>query len=135
MFWFIVLLLIVGAGFYFYQKMMTIEREIRAEQDGEILTQGEDEKAAVVADQQPAPAEINDDFTAINNIKELLADSLESLLQQQINQKPGMAQSDIYSIFPDVSKKKLQQVLKEMADEGRIKRKKQGSSYLLSPGE
>ncbi|MCW8891926.1 MAG: hypothetical protein OQL18_01250, partial [Deltaproteobacteria bacterium] len=68
MFWFIVLLLIVGAGFYFYQKMMTIEREIRAEQDGEILTQGEDEKAAVVADQQPAPAEINDDFTAINNI-------------------------------------------------------------------
>ena len=35
MFWFIVLLLVAGAGFYFYQKLSTIEREIRAEQDAE----------------------------------------------------------------------------------------------------
>ena len=45
MFWFIVLLLFVGAGFYFYQKMMTIEREIRAEQ--------EIEKAHITVAQEP----------------------------------------------------------------------------------
>ena len=33
MFWFIVLLLVVGAGFYFYQKLISIEREIHAEQE------------------------------------------------------------------------------------------------------
>ena len=45
MFWFIILLLFVGAGFYFYQKMMAIEREIRAEQ--------EIEKVPVAAAQEP----------------------------------------------------------------------------------
>ena len=50
MFWFVLLLLLVGAGFYFYRKMMSIEREIRAEQEVEMASDTMAQEPVVVED-------------------------------------------------------------------------------------
>ncbi|NOY13013.1 MAG: hypothetical protein GXP51_04830 [Deltaproteobacteria bacterium] len=136
MLWFIVLLLLAGAGFYFYQKMMTIEREIRAEQAAEKNT--EEGPTAVAsnseedADPQIVTAEIGNLTASVDPVADA-SYTLEDEILEAISNLPGIRQSELYDSFSDVSKKRLQQLLKQLADDGQLKREKQGSSYLLYP--
>ena len=145
MFWIIVLLLLAGAGFYFYQKMMEIEKEIRAEQDpdsgsAETVTETKPEKVAV---EQEAPEEavvdspiVTPEVEKMTSKAEPVADdslSLEGEILAAVKNLPGVKQTEIYTSFADVNKKQLQQMLKEMDDDGKLKREKKGSSYLLYP--
>lgn len=135
MFWFIVLLLILGAGFYFYQKLMVIEREIRAEQENDLFAQQESKSPEVVDEVQDSVLQPASEPQKVTDKPAVLQgdDALDVMLLEQIRQQPGIKQTELYSLFPDAGKKQLQQLLKEMNDTGRINREKQGSSYLLFP--
>ncbi|MDA3903038.1 MAG: hypothetical protein PF441_06270 [Desulfuromusa sp.] len=134
MFWFIVLLLVVGAGFYFYQKMMTIEREVRAEQ--------EMEKVQTPAAQEPKKQQEKIPkatvFDAGNSLAAVVPETsdpttLKGAVLAEVTKQAGMKQTELYPLFAETSKKQLQHLLKEMADDGILRREKQGSSYLLYP--
>ncbi len=158
MLWFIVLLLLAGAGFFFYQKLTTIEREIRAEQDAEAARAGDisdtssEQKASGESTEAAQPAtpkeevvaepEVSDSPIVTPEVEKLTAKvepvpdaamSLEDEVLAAVNNMPGVKQTDMYSSFADVDKKQLQQLFKDMADDGRLKREKKGSSYLLYP--
>ena len=134
MFWFIVLLLFVGAGFYFYQKMMTIEREIRAEQ--------KIEKAHISATQEP---EKRQEETSQNTVfdseispapvapERAEASTLEETISVEVTKQPGIKQTELYPLFANTNRKQIQKLIKEMADKGVLRREKQGSSFLLYP--
>ncbi|SHI51662.1 hypothetical protein SAMN02745165_00284 [Malonomonas rubra DSM 5091] len=146
MFWFIVLLLLAGAGFYFYQKMMTIEREIREEQDAAQADAEPVEEAKVeeVKAEEPAAEEASDPPVVTPEVEKMAAKAepvadvemnLEDEILEAVKNLPGMKQTDIYTSFADVGKSQLQKLLKEMDDDGKLKREKKGSSYLLYPAE
>lgn len=150
MFWFIALLLLAGAGFYFYQKMMDIEREIRAEQESAQPSSVVEPAADSATDDsvEPAAAGTEDDemidspivtpeveqMTAKAEPVEDKAMSLEDELLAAVANLPGIKQTQLYESFADVSRKQLQTLIKELADEGRLKREKKGSTFLLYPG-
>jgi len=129
MFWFIILLLVVGTVFYFYQKMMAIEREIRAEQGAE------DEHVSAA----PEPEPRTDDFLKTSafdkesNSAAVISEqiTIEETIISAVVKSPGIKQTDIYLLFADTGKKQLQKIIKNMADNGVLRREKQGSSYLL----
>ena len=142
MFWFIVVLLLAGAGFYFYQKMMEIEREIRTEQEvGQVVTQvttaAPAEKPEAVKEEEVAdPPVVTPEVEKMAAKATPVADedmSLEGEILEAVNNLPGVKQTELYSSFSDVSKKQLQTLLKELDDAGKLKREKKGSSYLLYP--
>jgi hypothetical protein len=141
MFWFIVILLLAGAGFYFYQKLMTIEQEIRAEQEADQATE---QPAAAPAQTAPVTAqqETSDSPIVTPEVEKLAAKvapvadaslSLEDEILAAVKNLPGVKQTELYGSFSDVSKKQLQQLIKDLADNGQMKREKKGNSYLLYP--
>ena len=132
MFWFIVLLLFVGGGFYIYQKLMAIEREIRLEQEAEQqqmslsqaaepdpLSGGQTVRPETSADLEPS--------------EHMPSTSVAGGIMAAVASKPGIRQTELYMHIKEIDKKRLQQTLKEMADRGQIRREKKGSSYLLYP--
>lgn len=134
MFWFILLLLLAGAGFYFYQKMMKIEREIRVEQEVEMASDTMAQEPVVV---ENVGSEMV--ATVVEKKEETSAGGteparVEEKVLAEIAKQPGIKQTELYTIFSAENKKQLQRVLKEMADNGQLKREKEGSSYLLFPG-
>jgi CHASE3 domain sensor protein len=145
MFWFIVLLLLAGAGFYFYQKMMAIEREIRAEQEAAQaadIVAAKTTEAETSAGKAEQPTETIDPPVVTPEVESMAAKaepvvdeslSLEDEVIAAVNNLPGVKQSELYNSFGDVSKNQLQKLIKELADSGKLKREKKGSSYLLYP--
>ncbi|OEU72255.1 MAG: hypothetical protein BA864_10815 [Desulfuromonadales bacterium C00003093] len=134
MFWFILLLLLAGAGFYFYQKMMTIEREIRAEQEVEMAGDTMAQEPVVVEDVASETAAAVVEKKEEASAGEIEPARVEEKVLAAIAKQPGIKQTELYTIFSAENKKQLQRVLKEMADNGQLKREKEGSSYLLFPG-
>ncbi len=130
MFWFIVLLLVVGAGFYFYQKLISIEREIHAEQEAYSVAVEEAEKSPV--DVPPAPVDAGSSLESIASENTEPTSLAEAILAEVLKQA-GVKQTDLYPLFADVNKKQLQRLIKELADNGRLRREKVSSSYLLYP--
>jgi len=110
MFCFIVLLLLAGAAFYFYQRLGTVECELDALRDS-----GRDVTSEIAPDAPISSKTLEDDIIAA------------------VVGQAGIKQTELYSLFTDIDNKELQQQLKEMADKGALRREKQGSSYLLYP--
>ncbi len=139
MFWFIVLLLLAGAGFYFYQKLMKIEREIRAEQETEAARAAaakdvKPEKKAVEAEPaKAAPVKAEPSAAAAPAVEPAEDSELKSRIVAAVAGQPGLKQTELYAKFADINKKQMQQILKEMADNGALKREKKGSSYQVFP--
>ena len=148
MFWFVVLLLVLGAGFYFYQKLTAIEREIRAEQVAEKEQvarpqKTEDEDKPPKPELEPQREEALDPPFSSPEVEKMTANaapvpdegmSTEEEIVLAVTNLPGIKQTELYDSFPDVDRKRLQQLVKELADSGKLKREKQGSSYILYPG-
>lgn len=143
MFWFVVLLLLAGAGFYFYKKMMAIEQEIRSDQDVNEVTASsesasEQEPPEAVADTEEV-AESPIIVSAVDKMTSKVvpvADAsfnLEDEVLAAVKNLPGVKQTELYESFADVNKKQLQQLLKDLDEGGKLKREKKGSSYLLYP--
>lgn len=136
MFWFIVLLLLAGAGFYFYQKMVTIEREIRAEQGGErapvVEPKAPDDKQEDASDSPIVTPEVEKMTAKVEPVADESLSLADEILAA-VGNLPGVKQTELYSSFSDVDKKDLQKLLKELADSGQLKREKKGSSFILYP--
>ncbi len=151
MFWFIVFLLMVGAVFYMYQNLKTMEKEIREEQlrakemsrqqkDTEVKATPEPKTAVTVeempADPQknPEPAEAavekNDDSEVSMQVKDDSTEEGNEIISL-IKANPGIKQTELYAKVTSMTTKQAQQSLKKMADAGEIKREKVGSSYKL----
>ncbi|MEA3362759.1 MAG: hypothetical protein U9Q61_05750 [Thermodesulfobacteriota bacterium] len=130
MFWFIVLLLFVGAGFYFYQKIISIEREIQAEQEMTLAQNNATQKSEKPPEEAPQ-ATVFDSKESSPPAAE--SSTLEDSILAEVTRNPGLKQTDLYPLFSDTNKKQLQRLIKEMADNGRLKREKKSSSYLLYP--
>ena len=142
MFWFIVLLAIAGAGFYFYQKLTTIEREIRAEQAAEKARAAASgpkavEKAKVEPEPEPEPEPVLVAVEREPTIAETPVpdefSSTEDEILAAVNNLPGIRQTELSESFPDIEKKKFQQSVKKLADNGSVRREKDCSSYLIFP--
>ena len=132
MFWFVVLLLFVGAGFYFYQKMMTIEREIRAEQEVEKAHTAKEKGTEKQTEETPQSTVFDSEGSFPPAVSEVVeATTLEETILAEVLKKPGIKQTDLYPLFADTNKKQLQQLIKKMADTKTLRREKQGSSFLL----
>jgi hypothetical protein len=131
MFWFIVLLLVVGAGFYFYQKLISIEREIHAEQE---VYNASLQKVEKVPEGVPVAKDADsENMSSVVTTENGEPISLEEMICVEVNKQGGIKQTDLYPLFSATNKKQLQRLIKGLADDGRLKREKQGSSYLLYP--
>ncbi|MCF6265529.1 MAG: hypothetical protein L3J57_03165 [Desulfuromusa sp.] len=135
MFWFIVLLLFVGAGFYFYQKIISIEREIQAEQEMSLAQSTATQKSEKRLEEPPHET-VFDSTESDSPVVPIASESssLEESILTEVTRQPGLKQTDLYPLFADTNKKQLQRLIKEMADNGRLKRERKSSSYLLYPG-
>ncbi len=126
MFWFILLLLIIGAGFYFYSSMKEVDDEIKESHlhspPGKV--EPDDPVTPDVVVVVEPEVEIGD---------EPVAGALETEILRLVTTTPGMKQTDLYPHLADVNRKTVQQTVKELADAGRLCREKSGSSYLLYP--
>ncbi len=128
MFAFIVLLIVAGACFYFYQRLAALEQEIRAEQA----------RARAAATAPAAPVVEKKVEPAPEAVEEVVEEPAEPTTQEEailakVAGNPGMKQTELYGMFADVDRKQLQKLVKEMADGGQLKREKKGNSYLLYP--
>jgi len=129
MFWFVLLLILLGGGFYFYQRMISLEQEIRAEQEREKVqqaSQGEVETSVAASHEnesaQPAVAAAATDGSE---------GEVDNPIVRLIDEKPGVVQSDVYADLPQLNKKQVQQMIRELVDEGKIRRERLGSSFKL----
>jgi len=134
MFWFIVLLLFVGAGFYFYKKIISIEREIQAEQEMALAQNTAAQKSEKLPEEAPQTSAFDPKESA-SPVSPITSESsnLEESILAEVTKQPGLKQTDLYPLFADINKKQLQRLIKKMADNGRLKREKKSSSYLLYP--
>lgn len=132
MVWFVILLLVLGGGFYLYTKLKKIEQEILAEQEAEkqarqqqLRVQTAETSGNLAADEQPSPAGPTDDEEDSSRLAEQLL--------RAVTQQPGIKQTALYPMFDAVPKRTLQYTLRELTDAGRLKREKIGNSFLLYP--
>ena len=135
MFWFVVLLLVLGGAFYLYSKLKKIEQEILAEQEAEKeARQQELRSQAAAADSKVAEDNKTPQVGSADEEagEEDSADLAEQLIRA-VAQQPGVKQTALYPLFNHVPKRTLQYTLRELTDAGRLKREKIGNSFLLYP--
>ncbi len=121
MHWFFILLLIVliVAGYYVYRRLLEIEREIRAEQRAlseEVETSEEQDDI--------------DDVAVVSVVEEA---GLTEKILARVEDNPGLTQTDLYGYFPTEDRREMQKILRELDQQGRLRREKKGNSYRLHP--
>jgi hypothetical protein len=114
LFFILLLIALIGAGYYVYQRLLELEREIRAEQQVHV---GAEESPAIA----PGPAS----STEVTGVSEKIIGAIED--------SPGLAQTELYVKFPEKDRRELQKLLRELDSAGRLRREKKGNSYLLYP--
>ena len=127
MFWFVLLLIVLGGGFYFYQRMLALEQEIRAEQEREKELQARqvNQETAAAAPRNEEPERT---VAAADNPATEIA---ENPILQFVCAHPGVVQADLYADIPQLNKKQAQQMIRELVDAGKIRRERLGSSFKL----
>jgi predicted DNA repair protein MutK len=125
MFWFIVFLLMLGAVFYMYQNLRTIEKEILEEQ------QKEKEESCQNKDPEPKPVTLHAVDAVKSHIDSDNQPEADNELIALIKANPGIKQTELYARISEGNTKQVQQMLKKMSDGGEIRREKEGSSYRL----
>lgn len=129
-FWFLLFLVVVAGGIYLYQRLLSIEQEIRQEHKAQAEEVKEEE---IVIKTPPVVEPIKEgvDSTASDEVDEPV--SLEESLLTVINDLPGLLQTELYALFPDSERKKLQALLLKLDRKGLIRREKKNSSYRVFP--
>lgn len=150
--WFIVLLLVLGGGFYGYYKFKEIERQIRDEQaqekqetqQGQQKQSGQDSSTSGDSHVSAPKSAVENEASPVTRVEKQQAGGTsadepsaapagEPAILRAVQSQPGIVQSDLYTQFPAANKKQLQQQIKKMSDEGNIKRESYRSSYRLYP--
>ena len=128
MFWFVLLLIIMGGAFYFYQRMRALEQQIRAEQAREKEQQQAQQQSAAVVNDAPAPSASPVNTEPVSSSADDL--SVEPVVNA-IQSQPGMLQADIYAKLPQLGKRQIQQLIRQLEEEGKVRRERSGSTYQL----
>ncbi|PNU20904.1 hypothetical protein C2E25_04760 [Geothermobacter hydrogeniphilus] len=122
-FWlFLILVILILAGGWFYRRLLDIERDIRremAEEQGAVANRGEVptlEEAPEIRSQEPPE----------------MAD-VERRIQDIVSAESGLLQTELYDRIADLPRRKLQQLLRSMEGEGRLRREKEKGRYRLYP--
>ncbi|MBW6509960.1 MAG: hypothetical protein K0A94_10515 [Desulfuromonadales bacterium] len=128
--WIVLLLILLGGGFYFYQRLTALEREIRAEQEREQeqqASQGSDETSFVVPLEKESAQPAAQTGAAVDPAAEMAEDPILRIICAQ----PGLVQSDLYANLPQLNKKQVQQMVRELVAAGKVRRERLGSSFKL----
>lgn len=128
LFFILLLLALIVGGYFIYQRLRTIEREIRADQ-------------AAMSEQQdaePSPAPEPPEVKSTEKGIELVASSepeggLVEQVLKLVEEMPGLAQTEIYSRFDASDRRELQKQLRLLDQQGKLRREKKGNSYRLYP--
>ena len=123
-FTFLILAAFVAVGFYVYRRLGEIEREIRAEQQAMAESSPPPQKeapATETVEKPQAPA-----------APEQEAGPVERVLAM-VEAEPGLKQTELYARLEDLDRRELQKLLRDLDQQGRLRREKQGSSYRLHP--
>ena len=132
MFWFILFLVLLGAGFYFYQRMTALERQIRAEQALEKEHQQAQQPGTASGAGPVSGAEkTSRTVPASTASDEQSVDTAQDPVFSVIHSQPGVLQADIYDQLPQFSKRQTQQMIRQLVKDGKIRRERTGSSYQL----
>ncbi len=132
MFWFVLFLILLGGGFYFYQRMITLERQIRAEQALEKERQHSERQVTVPAPESaPTPETTSPSVTASTAPGDHPVEGEQDPVLGAIHLQPGVLQADIYEQLPELNKKQVQQMIRQLVEEGKVRRERAGSSYQL----
>ncbi|ORJ59065.1 hypothetical protein [Geothermobacter hydrogeniphilus] len=122
-FWlFLILVILILAGGWFYRRLLDIEQDIRREMAEEQVAAAERgevaaaEEASEIRSQEP-PEEAD----------------VEQRIQDIVSAEPGLLQTDLYDRFAELPRRKLQQLLRSMEGDGRLRREKEKGSYRLYP--
>ncbi len=121
MFAFIVLLIVAGACFYFYQRLNAIEQEIRAEQAQQKVAAAAPQAPVGSAKEKPLPV-VEEAETVAAPVAEPVKEEavkvgagadLETSIVAEVVKNPGMKQPELYKLFADINKKQLQKNCKD----------------------
>lgn len=129
-FWFLLFLVVVAGGIYLYQRLLAIEQEIRQEQQAQTTEKSNETPVVKVA---PVIEPIKEGITSSEQEESDEPVSLEESLLTVINDLPGLLQTELYALFPDRERKKLQTLLLKLDRNGLIRREKKNSSYRVFP--
>lgn len=129
-FWFLLFLVVVAGGIYLYQRLLAIEQEIRQEQQAQTTEKSNETPVVKVA---PVIEPIKEGITSSEQEESDEPVSLEESLLTVINDLPGLLQTELYALFPDSERKKLQTLLLKLDRNGLIRREKKNSSYRVFP--
>lgn len=137
MFWFVILLVVLGAGFYLYSKLKKIEEEILAEQEAAQRARQQERQSPPQPspEKQSAISKPASKPPAASQSASPEATSLAEQLLRTVREQPGIKQTELYPLFSTTPKRTLQYTLRELTDAGRIRREKQGNSFLLHPDD
>ncbi len=127
LFFILLLIAFVVAGYYVYQRLLKIEREIRADQHALV----EEDDSVIEPDIElvsSGPAQKVEDNDALSEDM-----SLNDQIVLAVEGSPGLAQAEIYDKFPDNDRRELQKLLRQLDQSGQLRREKKGSSYRIYP--
>ena len=109
----IALLLLVGvvaAGYYGYRRLRQLEQEIRRE---------------------IAAAETETETGQDSGTPDEPDQGLVERVQQQVRERAGLLQTELYELFPGEGRRALQELLRRLEREGTLVRTKEGGTYRL----
>jgi len=107
-----------AGGYYCYRRLQGMEQEIRDEQKK--------------SPDPPEPEEIKSGSAGDSGGQErAIVSSLATQLVFLAQAEPGILQTELYRRFPGENRRTLQELLRQLADEGRLRREKVKSSFRI----
>jgi len=110
-----------AGGYYCYRRLRGIEQEIRSE---------EEQPAPPAPPVSPQKGRVSDSSKGPREVGRPLAERLSDLVRKE----PGILQTELYRRFPDENRRALQEQIREMVEEGSLRREKEKSTFRLFPG-
>ena len=128
LFFILLLIAMIAAGYYVYQRLLQVEREIRADQRA--LVPEENSPTLDAGINSPVPASESKLDASAGLALEL---GIQERSGQAVEENPGLSQPELYAQFPAEDRRELQKLLRELDQSGQLRREKKGSSYRLYP--
>lgn len=125
LFFMLLLLALIVGGYYVYQRLLTIERDIRADQ----RSSAEEDVSASAKESGEEASPGHATTTGAADVQETLSAQVLRLVREH----PGFVQPELYVRFGEDKRRELQKLLRELDQQGLLRREKKGNSYRLYP--
>ncbi|RME40679.1 MAG: hypothetical protein D6794_01815 [Deltaproteobacteria bacterium] len=127
---FAIFVVLILCAAWCYQWLKRVEIEIRAELESAAQAA---QAAAATEQKEPRPAENGSgEKEGSPGGAPGPGDSTPAdIILEVIRQHPGIRQADIYGLVPDMSKRRIQALVRSLEEEGRLRRVRDRGSYRL----